>query len=350
MSHPDAIDHCDATKQKTCRLKGKCANCGSPIPAAKRLCPACRQLEQEAKDNVHAWKTPTGEVVKRQVARVHVFPRIVYDISGPRARQFPLESPSGPFLDALIGVCYQQPPYIRATDVARYVSLIDSLMRFRAQLPSWEQDSPIVAVQEMPLKILNVAVRDWIRSFIDRQHHPLMPTYALDTACFIAAHGKGRVFSSDRSLSGELLAMVDRGFSIDCITDPTFKGDFTQRFAGQRLVIAEIPDGGSVVGSNREPLGPGTKFLFVITRCHLSESWNDYVGLNAIEADEQDHDIGAARLPGMLLLDASGSVTVCPARARDGRQVPFYLPLRWITHAVREERENTVLLPVPLWE
>jgi hypothetical protein len=327
-------------------VQGKCATCESPIPAAQRLCPACRQREQEAKENTHAWRSPTGEEVKRQVARVRVSARVVFDILGPRGRQFTLESPSGPFLETLIGVCYQRPPYIRATDVARYASLIDSLMHFQSCLHPWEQDSPMVAVQDISLDRLGVAVREWITSFFGEQHHPLMATYALDTACFVAAHGEGTHFSSDRSLAALLQPMVDGDFSIRCLCDPTFKGDFTQRSAGRELVLAEIPDGGAVVSADQKSLGPGTTFLFRITRCHLSEAWNEYGDLEIREKNSPDYDIGAVSLPGRLLLDASGSITVSPTHVGYGRESPLHVPLRWITHAVCDNR----LLPVPQWQ
>ena len=92
MSHLNLID-AEPTNRRRRGVQGKCANCGLPIPAAKRLCPACRQQEQEEDQNIHTWKTPTGEAVKRQVATVHVSEKVVFDIFG---KAFPIDSPSGP--------------------------------------------------------------------------------------------------------------------------------------------------------------------------------------------------------------------------------------------------------------
>ena len=89
MSHLNLID-AEPTNRKRRGVQGKCANCGSPIPAAKRLCPACQQQKQEEDQNIHTWKTPTGEAVKRQVARVRVSAKVVFDIS---EKQFPTDSP-----------------------------------------------------------------------------------------------------------------------------------------------------------------------------------------------------------------------------------------------------------------
>ena len=126
MSHLNLID-AEPTNRKRRGVQGKCTTCGSPIPAAKRLCPDCRQQEQEVKQGIHTWKSPSGEAVKRQVASVHVSAKVVFDIS---VKQFPIDSPSGHFLETLIGICYQQPSYIRADDVPRYAALLDALMRF----------------------------------------------------------------------------------------------------------------------------------------------------------------------------------------------------------------------------
>ena len=239
MSHAEPIE-----KQKKSRVKGKCKTCGLPIPAAKRLCPACRQQEEEAKQNIHAWKSPIGEVVKRQVPRVHISTRVVFDVGRER---FPIESPSGPFLETLIGVCYQRPPYIHDKDVVRYASLIDSLMQFKWQAEPWKHDSPIVGVPDVPLKRVGMAVKQWIMLFFGDEHHPLLATYALDTACCIAAHGEGKWFWPNRSQPAELPPMVDGDFEFRCLNNPGFKGDFTQRPVGRAIILAEVPDAGAVV-------------------------------------------------------------------------------------------------------
>ena len=74
-----------------------------------------------------------------------------------------------------------------------------------------------------PLKKLGSAVREWIMSFFAEQHHPVMPTYALDAACFVAAHGEGTCLSSDRSPPAVLPQMVDGDFWINCIGDRGFR-------------------------------------------------------------------------------------------------------------------------------
>jgi hypothetical protein len=350
MSNPDAIDECVPAKQKKCRLQGRCANCESPIPAAKRLCPACRQLEQEAKDNVHVWKAPTGEVVKRRVPRVSITARVVYDIMTPTGGKFAIDGASAPFLESLIGLCYDQPPYIRATDVARYAAMLHSLLHFRSQPCPWKENSPLVDAEEIPLQRLGIAVREWIMSFFGEQYHPLMPVYALDTACFVAAHGEGTYFPWNGSRPAEIPAMVEGDFSIGCLNNPAFKAEFTQRLTRRRFFVAEIPGGCSIVGPNEEAMGPGTRFFFGVARCHLSGAWYDYVALEAREDNAPEYDIGAVLLPGQVLVDASGSVTLTPSQATSRYAPSLDLPLRWITHAVREERDKTVLLPVPLWE
>jgi hypothetical protein len=144
--------------------------------------------------------------------------------------------------------------------------------------------------------------------------------------------------------------MVDGDFSIRCVGDSSFKNEFTQRSFDRHVVLAEIPEGGTVVGPNETLCGPGTKFLFAITRCYLSDSRNGYVDLGTREENTPDYDISAVLLPGQLWLDASESPVVSPAHARTGRERLLYVPLRWITHTIRDTGAETVLLPVPEWE
>lgn len=342
------IDDTKPTNRKKRGVQGKCKTCGSPIPAAKRLCPECRQQEQEAKENIHVWKSPSGEVIKRKVRGAHVLASVVFHIWGQAC---PSDCPSGDFLETLIGVCYERPPYIHPSDVARYASLLDSLLHYHTRPRPWERDSPTMAAQDIPLNRLDVAVREWVNSLIGDLHHPLMATYALDTAAFIAAHGEGKYFSSDRadgSLPAEIPAMVDDDFSIGCLQHPTFKAEFTQRSVGQQLIVGLVPDGGAVASRDETLLRPGEKFLFRIGRCHLSETWyGQYDGLKATQENEPDYDIGAVLLPGVLLRDAQdviGSLRY-PYVGRS-----LCVPLRWVTHAVRESQDKCDLLPVPQWE
>ena len=68
----DLIDESGTVvRQKRSRVRGKCATCGAPIPTAKRLCPACRQEEQE--DQTRASMPGRVQTEKRSNARWNRF-------------------------------------------------------------------------------------------------------------------------------------------------------------------------------------------------------------------------------------------------------------------------------------
>ncbi len=342
------------------RPEGKCRVCGSPIVAAKRLCCTCRQRKQEERQNIQTWKSPTGDQIKRQVPAVNVMARVIFDIWGPAVKRFTLHGPSGPFLEALIGLCYARPPYIRAEDVPRYGSLVDSLMRFRWSERFWEPDAPTEAVQDIRLARLGPAIRQWIRSFFDTWFHPLMATYALDAACFINAHATGKQFSSDRSHPALIPAMIGDGdgFSLPCTWDSTFKRELTAQNIGGVVVVAQVPEGAAVVGPSGETVFDArTRFVFQIARCHLSTRWTDGPTLLATESDQPEHDIAEDMwVEGCVLPRESNRRLDCEVLSREqlaalSAHTSATIPVRWITHAEQRGPESDVqFMPVPSWQ
>lgn len=341
------------------RSEEKCAECGSPVPAAKRVCLGCQRRSREQAESTRTWRSPGGEIVQRQVASVNVTSRVVFDISGPGIQRFPLASRSGPFLEALLGLCYTDPPYVRAQDAPRYASLLDSLMTFRLSDARWNDNAAPVAVQDVPLSYLGLAIRCWIRSFFGEEHHPLMASYALDTACFIDAHAGGKYFSGRKSMPAEIPPMVevrDRPI-VNCVNDPKFKKEMTDGNIGGVVVLAEIK------GSVAELLGPGAKCYLQVQRCHLSTKWDDYHAILAKDDEPKEYDIAEALwFQGRMLMRGTNPplsareasfhdcIAASPSECEhEGVQIVF--PVRWITHAVREQPDqNYELLPVPKWQ
>ena len=63
------------------------------------------------------------------------------------------------------------------------------------------------------------------------------------------------------------------------------------------------------------------------------------------------YDIGAVLLPGQLWSqrvrrDSNRSA----GNIRNGRYLRLRVPLRWVTQAMQQNNDETVLLPVPQWE
>ena len=213
-------------------------------------------------------------------------------------------------------------------------------------------------VQDLPIEELGFAAADWIESFYDSPH-PLMATYALDTTQFIEAHAKGKHFSQ-ATLRGVIPAMVDGHLSFDRIYSSTFKYNFTTRNIGGTEVFVQIPDGGSLFASAREVLlGPGEKFLFRVKRCHLSESWG--ANCDAIvfgsEQDQPKYDIAESMLfVGEILRSKlshgtdfwksfRSNIADSLGDVENFGGIPSSIPVRWITHVVKDQE----LLPVPNW-
>ena len=329
---------------KRSRLKNTCADCGTPILAANRYCPDCKQKRQEEKEGVRSWKSPTGETIKRKVAQASVSENVVFEISGSK---FPVNSPSGPFLETLIGICYRRPSYIH--DAVRYASLINDLIKFPfTQLPGGS-DLP-KAVGDTPLNLLGPALRDWVMSFFDVKYHPLMATIALDAAGFVIAHGAGKWMYSPASMPALLVPMIDGDFFCDNLFDSAFKRNFTQHLGGRSIFLAEIPEGGAIVRSNAKLFGPGTRFLFRMVRCHLSDGWDECVFLQTKEEFTPDYDINEIILPGVIWLDSSNSLAVSYEDVCDETERRLDIPLQWITHAILIKGDTEILMPVPRWE
>jgi hypothetical protein len=109
-------------------------------------------------------------------------------------------------------------------------------------------------VTELQSGIFGFAVQHWVESFLyDRTSHPLMSSYALETARFIKAHTFGFY-----DLEPEYWAIVQPfrlsesdsdGF--DFLGDSQFKKNFTLQM-GVGDVVARVPAGCSVTYANDE--------------------------------------------------------------------------------------------------
>jgi hypothetical protein len=317
---------------KICEAHGKCE---SPIPENN-------QLRLQRKKNVQSWRSPTGESVEREVKRV----RITEDIK-ISTRPFSNTSPSGPFLETLIGICFKRPSYIRAHDVARHASMLDSLLHFQTKSYKGKQ----MSVQDIPIQSLDWAVCEWIMSFFDDGYHQLMPIYAMDTAHFIVTHGYGGFLITNRSniVDVRLPEMVPDCFPARFMDDPDFLGEFDRKISDRGLVLARVPQRCAVIDSEgRGWLAPGAKFLFQITRCFMNSE--EPIEMEAEQYDSPNYEIHDSFLPGKMWWDEEDMQINSPAFTHLGTECLIHVPLHWISHSVQTIGTKFIRVPVPQWK
>ena len=114
--------------------------------------------------------------------------------------------------------------------------------------------------------------------------------------------------------------------------------------------LAEVPEVEPSLAPTENGLVPARSSSFGLRDASSASQELNTSILEAREENPPDYDISTALLPGQLWVDASELPVVSSAHARTGRERRLDIPLRWITHAVRESEEGTVLLPVPQWE
>jgi len=233
-------------------------------------------------------------------------------------------------------------------------------------LPLWPGDERLTRVRDLPLSHLDPALRSWVNEWRKEDKHPLMVNYAIDAVQFVVAHAYGvdKFEFAEPKSRWQIPALLPVSLVNDdnrqhcLLNDPTFKRQVTAQIEGI-LVLAKVPTGGQCLDSNSRDvvLDAGAEFIAQIGRCHLSESRNDWETWKAI--DDAEPALYLARqfrlyceILARLEREAS-SASPCrvldlpPTRWRRA----MYVPVRWITHALREHGESSRLeaVPVPDW-
>jgi hypothetical protein len=239
---------CSATVANRARPKRRpehnCKTCGVSIASGRTYCSTClesRKVEQQrAQTNTRSYIARDGVRVEKSFPLAFTHKAIVFE-SRVSADSLSPADPCGLLLEQLIALCLSRPPYLRADDAARYVSLIHELGNFKARM--YGRNGPeLVGVDKLPINRLDAALAEWIRSYYlyEGDDSNLMPHYALDTARFIEALATGRYFNEPESWRiepafGEEIAKV----RFDQFTDKSFKKEFTDRIS---LTVAGVPD------------------------------------------------------------------------------------------------------------
>lgn len=126
-------------------------------------------------------ETRTSDLCRDRMSITTVFkPNASYDISAPPLSP---DSQIAEVLDHLIGICFAEPPYLRAENLFRYVSMLHELKGFTVlHFAGPGRETRKVQVGELPINRLASAMKSWVQSYLHRDCHPMLPAHALDTS------------------------------------------------------------------------------------------------------------------------------------------------------------------------
>jgi hypothetical protein len=308
-----------------------CRKCNAPVRSGKTYCVSCIEASKAEQDqvrtNTKSYLTLNGEVVQRPIVRASASKWLVFKTIFSTSR-IDSKNSIGELIEHLIGVCFSAPEYLRVRDTARYTTLLHELKLFKVR-QSWERDSPVVAVANLPLRSLGRALEEWVFFYFSDDQNQLMPHYALDTVRFMNMMIQGTYGLTPEAW--ELEPIFGREIAelhLFRFLDAQFKRRFTELIDLE--VIAKVPKGASILHQQEVLFPENAEFVFRVRRCHLSESF----GENSIfqvreDAPKPRFDIGDDfLLKGHIVPQGSN-----PPSHLD--HFPLDLPPTWITHELR---------------
>jgi hypothetical protein len=267
--------------------------------------------------------------------------------------KFTPESNAGDFIDTLIQLCSDPPEYLHPRDAARYLYLLPLLRAATFYDSDISGYRNVADASIMDLCRFHGGLFWWVISFYRGREpveaHPLMPHFALDAAEFVLAHAHGSYHMPNwkNPTSGwRLKAMVPDLKEGREVFDRSFKADFTNN-SGSGRSKGVVPEGGFISGDlqwAKFSILPGDEFYFRISRCFLSEGWNDYThvtcedALRPFDLREDFNVYGELSVPEQMPLPEGEEIRFQKFNAE--------IPARWITHGREFKGE---WLPLP-WE
>ena len=118
---------------------------------------------------------------------------------------------SGELIDQLIGICFAEPPYLRKADAMRHVSLLNELKAFECVVMA-QQGKSKALLKNLSIRRLPFVLEQWVSSYFEKSHHPMMPAYVMDTGRLLEFHVAGYRYEnpSHKSDSGSLFRVRHR--------------------------------------------------------------------------------------------------------------------------------------------
>ncbi len=324
------------------------------LPAAQNAPSKPLEIQKTSKHGA-----PWSDFKAKRLFSVHTHKRMIFDSGRP----LKFTESAGALIDFLIGICFARSAYLRSIDARRHIVLLNELKQFSCERNRWDAKPKECKVGDLPLREISPAVEQWILSFFAEGCHPLMPSFALDTAQFIESHVEGH-YGHDPE-PWEIKPIVDspkdeRNFFQ--FLDARFKRDFTQSMGTLRL-CATVPENCKIVKwSGEVVLKSGDELLFNTERCHLSSGFYDRTNLKCVESTNVQFDLhrefrfmGAA----FVIPKSSPPLFVTKKDLFDSASLDFIginieLPAYWIDGVVElhenDRASKPKVLDLPRWE
>jgi hypothetical protein len=261
----------------------------------------------------------------------------------------PLLSPDdtcGDLIDRLISLCLSRPEFLRPESSDRYVQMLPSFKAFTFTA----YGGPAMHARETqfaqgPIKALRWAMGEWVFSYLSKEHHPMLASFALDVSQFIARMVQGYA-QHDYAAEGHpvlevkpVVQGVNEKQLISLDLDTKFKSDFTRNNL-LRKVICRIPEDGAVRFQNGHVIGPGAEFGFRTNRCYLSTGFYDHIRFKCQEPRRFD-----------IQNDFQLFGQIDPEDGHEQYDLSGQVPAHWIVAAIRWESNGTqeveARLPLP---
>jgi len=343
--------------------EGECQRCRTAVRRSKRYCEACRAIvgtekaeqQRRRQENHQTWLTPNGE--RREGPVIEMF--VTKTFKADRTRSGEMLTPdntSGELIDQLIGICYAEPPYLRKPDAMRHVSLLNELKAFECLVFAPEGKRKAL-LKDIPIRRLPSVLEQWVSSYFEKGHHPMMPAYAMDTGRLLEFHAAG--YRYEWALEG----IVEAGGKVwpSRTFDSQFRKYFTTRFGGLRG-LCQVPETEHSIDQPEwiRTLKPKDEFLVRIDRCHLSAGWGgsgyDVICNDSdLECDLMSEFCFTGELSVRGNTDANsstfapGAFTVVSQETDATHEFSVSVPARWITHALIVGDAGLEPVPVPRW-
>lgn len=364
------------------RPEGQCSVCGTPLSKTRKVCVECREREalaaERQRKNLRKYRSLSGAEFEIAAEEVSCSKEIQFSSSLRRRgkKLFDEKEKAGALLDYLVGLCFAGVEYLTVEDAKRHVVMLNELANFKCRvIPDVNRQRKAI-VRDTPIYRLSVAMREWVFSYFSQKDSALLPSYALDTACFVEKHMCGTWWWDPEHC--ELLPLVqsnERSSRHSREFQAYDKREFTMRM-GRVLVLGVVPEGATIRHSHHADDGdrgaaPGRSFAFEIERCHLSEGVYDVEHWLFIQRSKLTYDIGEdCRFWGRLLFIRESDEELSLATAEDALAVlngttrvgfePYtghgFLPWTWITHSAelanspdQSSRPTYSFQEVPRW-
>jgi hypothetical protein len=232
-------------------------------------------------------KPPVSEALKEQpqtLKPITFHKAIVYSCYGEPS--LTLDNTCGDLVDKLMSMCLGEPEFLPPQNRRRYLQLLPNFKNF--VFSASYRDHRDILVGNERIAAIRRPMFEWVWSFFKDEHHPILPSYALDVTQFIARMvegGRRTVWDEEGRPPFEVnpvVKVLEEHQGISLGDEKSFKTDFTRRNP-LHCVVCRVPANGAVKRGEEVIFRPGDEFRFYTGRCYLSRGFYDYIHVSCYE-------------------------------------------------------------------